>query len=903
MADMKNDPSSLYDEAFMKKREEMFGQNSENVDIDSGRSEEKDTFPSEEESTDVFEEKGGLFSKFRRSKSKKKAKKGDSGSEEDGYDIFELENLTDEAELSDNGGDPSRTTETDADGTVNTESLDDINALLESVGINPIGHDGQKEKEEAIKSFHAVKERIVREADEAEPDGQPETKPETATESDAGKEKTRYFSIGKKDGTQSVSQPEKAKEPVRTHDVPDGQLILEGYEDEEKPKTVSEEKVETALKETRRRLIDNFRVLKNSGGDEPILERGDGKPLDSIPDTVEVSNGEDIFDAVDRAGKKKKSPLQKIGEKNIFKTTQQKARKSKVKQQLLSASALSKKLKEDIGKISRDEKFLAGVTAVSLVLALLCSAYQPGGALGFLFGSGARVYTAVSLVLFAAGAVLARRFIKEAVETVSQFNLDGASCVLIMNVFVLLHTVAALITGMPDDGTGVIYVPVGLFALLVVCESRRVRFTAMNKAVCMLAKSGPLCGLQQVENTADAAALAHGIDDKGEPDILYDADAEMPKDFEALFAPSAKSQKFYSFCCVAVLAAGFLLSLLLSIQSKDAQFFATGLVGCICLCFPIMRELVLEYRRADINKEAASHGAAALSFESGINVGTANAVAVNAGEIFEGKISKFRLVPGGRMALSDAVVYAAATLKETDSLIKDAFDDFIKESGIKLPAAEDIQYEEKLGYACWVAGRRVLVGNREMLVQHSIDAPSEEEERNYAKNKSVMYVVVEGIIAATFIVTYPVLAQARVSIRPFAKTGLVLMVNCADPCLNESYISKRLGTEEAAIKLIGTKGAQIIRDYRSNKSIRQENGLLCQAKNKNILAVINAAYALYLSGRTATVLSWVAAAVNLVVLAVFTVLKVSSVVGCFTAIAMQVIWGAVMHYAGQRLHK
>lgn len=902
MADMKNDPSSLYDEAFMKKREEMFGKNSENVDVDSGRKEEDDFFSTEDESTDVFEEKGGLLSRFRRSsKSKKKSKKVSSVPEDDGYDIFELENLTD---------DPDETESTEGsaeDSAEKDEGLDDINALLESVGIKPIEHDGEKEKEEAVRSFQQVRSQIIEEADGADKAEEPaQEKPEAEPAKE--KEKTKYFSLGGKHGDrkeheEAKTAPADSCEPSKPDDIPDGQMILEGYVDEQKPKTVSEEKVESDLKENRKKLIDNFRVLAHSGADKPILERGDGKPIDSIPDTVDVSDGENIFDAVDRAGKKKKSPLHKIGEKNVFKNTQQRAKKSRDKQQILSASALSKKLKEDIGRVSLDEKILAGITAVSVVLSLLYSAYQPGGALGFLFGSGARVYTAVSLLLFAAGAVLARRFIKEAFLTLSQFSLDGASCVLILNVFVLLHSVAALITGMTADGANVIYVPFGLFALLVVCESRRVRYTAMHKAVCMLAKSGPLCGLQQVENTADAAALAHGIDDKGEPDIIYDADAEMPKDFEELFAVSGKSQKFYSYCCVAALAAGFVFSLLLSIKSKDAQFFATGLVGCICLCFPIMRELVLEYLRADINKKAASHGAAALSFESSTSVGTANAAVVNAGEIFEGKISKFRLVPGGHMALSDAVVYAASTLKGTDSLIKDAFDEFLNESGIKPPAAEDIQYEEKLGYACWVAGRRVLVGNREMLVQHSIDAPSAQEERNYSKNKSVMYVVVEGIIAATFIVTYPVLAQVRASIRQFAKTGLVLMVNCADPCLNESYISKRLGTEEAAIKLVGTKGAQIIRDYRNNKSIRQENGLLCQAKNKNILAVVNAAHALYLSERTATVLSAVAAAVNLILFAVFTALKVSSVVGCFTAIAMQVIWSAVMYFSGSRLHQ
>lgn len=916
MADTRNDPSSLYDEDFMKKREQMFGENSENVDVDSGRD---DDFFSDSESTDVFSEKSGFFSKFRRSASKKRSKKDSfDDDDDDGYDIFELEELEDvpvkkkksrkdKTGSGENGGQAETVQEDEAPA--GDKDLDDINALLASVGIKPIAHDDGQEKEETVKNFNRIKDKIIEEAE----NGTQET-----TEPDSEKEKTKYFSLkneadgekaesvktaedktlisGINPGTQETEQPEKSEQP-------DGQLILDGYVDEQKPKTVSEEKAVADLKQTRKNLIDNFRVLAKSGSDKPILEReGDIKPIDNITDTVNVSQGEDIFEAVDKAGKKKKQSLLKLGE-NVFKSTQQKARKDRKQQQLLSASALSKRLKDDVERLTRNEKILAVLTAVSVALSLLGSAYSPGNALEFLFGSGARIFTAIELVLFAAGAVFSLEILRDAAYNLRLLKLDGASCVFIMNVFVLIHALASLITGISELTGTVVYVPFSLFSLLAVSESRRIRFASMNKSVCMLAKAGPLHGLQQVENTADAAALAHGIDDKGEPAILYGADAEIPKDFETLFAPSKKSEKFYSYCCVAVLAAAFVFSLIQSISTKNVQSFTTGLVGCICLCFPVMKELVLEYIRADINTRASVQGIAALSFESSEKVGSANAVTVNADEIFEGKISKFRLVPGGHMALSDAVIYAASTLKETDCLIKDAFDDFIKESGIKLPAAEEIQYEEKLGYSCWIAGRRVLVGNREMLVQHSIDAPSEEEERSFSKNKSVMYVVVEGIIAATFIVTYPVLAKAKIHIRQFAKTGLVLMVNCCDPCLSEKYISKRLGTEEAAIKLIGTKGAQIIKDYQNNKSIRQENGLLCAAKNKSVLGTVDASYELFSSERSATVLSAVASAVSFVLLVLFTALKVSSVVGCLTAIVLQAVWAAAIHLLVGKLHK
>ena len=97
-------------------------------------------------------------------------------------------------------------------------------------------------------------------------------------------------------------------------------------------------------------------------------------------------------------------------------------------------------------------------------------------------------------------------------------------------------------------------------------------------------------------------------------------------------------------------------------------------------------------------------------------------------------------VPKSRMALSDAVVYAAATLKNTGSLIENAFDDFLSESEISLPEAEDVTYEDRLGYSSWVAGRRVLVGNRQgnaVVFDAAEFPPFSQQEKRIPSSKSI----------------------------------------------------------------------------------------------------------------------------------------------------------------------
>ena len=242
-------------------------------------------------------------------------------------------------------------------------------------------------------------------------------------------------------------------------------------------------------------------------------------------------------------------------------------------------------------------------------------------------------------------------------------------------------------------------------------------------------------------------------------------------------------------------------------------------------------------------------GAAATSYETIREIGKSNAIVMDAADIFMGVVSKFKRVPSGRIAKSDSVVFAAATLKKAGSILSGCFDEIISQMGITLPEAEDFAYEEKLGYSCWIADRRVLVGNRQMLIEHSIPAPTEFEEKQYAGKGSVMYVVVEGELTATFVISYRVLSKARKASAAFASTGLVLMLTSKEPCLTEHTVSSALGISVTKVKLVNSKGTGIMEKYRENKAMRKSAGVFCSGKSGSLLALAAEAHKIYTAGK------------------------------------------------------
>ena len=419
---MNNDPSMLYDEEFMKKREAMFKDFSPENDISSGRDKE-DLFDEEdEEEEEETEKKGGFFSRLRKKKdyddndapydifdlgeieektpSKKEKKKEDKKdnrkeekkkedkkdnrkeekkkaskksrkdeikekkalrkekkeiqedyisvsdteekkavkeeaaeeikavpevSEEKASEEVSLPEIKEEVSFEEETVvyEPVSASEETFEEKDPLSDLSDINALLESVGIKPVGQeeetDNAKTKKIEDKDIKVISEEL-------------------------SDEKTKAFASASEEDKEVKEENSAEEEPS------DGQLLLEGYKDEEAPKKEDEKVVEERLKTTRKNLIDNFRVLKNDADDSTLLEKDEGNINPSITDSLKTKEGEGIFEAIDKISKTKLA-FQKVSEKAAVNKLQQKAKKERRKEQFVSAAAFSKDLKKERAKI------------------------------------------------------------------------------------------------------------------------------------------------------------------------------------------------------------------------------------------------------------------------------------------------------------------------------------------------------------------------------------------------------------------------------------------------------------------------------------------------------------------------------------------------------------------------
>lgn len=752
------------------------------------------------------------------------------------------------------------------------ENIDDINALLKSVGIAPIAEEKEPKKQEDI-------EKTIKISNEEKTEVIP----------DDGK--TKHFDL--KGKAPEIKKVQKRKDEG-------AQLILDGYGDEVRPKTVSQESVEKQLKKTRQNLIENFRVLSKEINDETILEKEPtGEGGKSVADLFEPKKGENLFDAIDKADirKKGKNGLLKLGERTM-RSVQQRAKLEKRREEIKNAKNERLSLKEELTHEKRKIEIFGVLLIVSLAFFFVLCSHVSSGAFSAFFANGSVLYLVLNLVLFAAGAVTAKDTLKNGFYSVIKFSPCPAFFAALSGCVSFLQCVTLFFLK-PEDVSGyALYFPVFFFILLSQSVSEYLRLEGVRRDLSVLMRSKTLSTLQTVENKADASSLGYGISEKNDPKILYTADCEIPKDFEKFSLSRSTDEKLLLFEGISVLAASAAFSVAVAIISKSAAMFFAGFASSFCLCVPAMSTLVSSLIKLQNDKALSQSSAVVASFENAKEVAKSNAIVVDADEIFEGKVSKFRAV-GRSMLLSDVVVFAASALKDTRSVIRHEFDAFLEEERIRPPKAEDVQYEEKLGYSCWIVGRRVLVGNRSMLVSHSIAAPTEEQETAFAKGKNVMYVVVEGIIVGVFAVDYRVKSNVKKSVSSFNKTGIVLMLNCGDPCLTQELAAKKLMADVAAIKLMTTKNCEIIASYKANASMRKENGLACSKSDKNILLLINKAHDLFEADRLSKIVLLSGLGFSFLLSAICAALKVSLAFSPLVLIVLQLVWGVIAFVIGK----
>lgn len=253
---------------------------------------------------------------------------------------------------------------------------------------------------------------------------------------------------------------------------------------------------------------------------------------------------------------------------------------------------------------------------------------------------------------------------------------------------------------------------------------------------------------------------------------------------------------------------GFILSLVLCIVcyflQKDVIGAITVFAASACISVPMTNMLCVNLPLARLNKVATRCGAMVVGYPAVDQFSTANAVMVDAKDLFpKGTVILNGIKTFGGQRIDDAIVDATALMCATGGPLSDLFDQIIKSHQDMLPKIDNIAYEDDLGVVGWVSGRRILVGNRELMKTHSIEPPSKDYEEKYLLGgKQVVYLASGGDLVAMFIVSYNSDRRRAAELRRMEDNGISLIVRTCDPNVTPRLIAQVFDLDEHSVRVL-----------------------------------------------------------------------------------------------------
>ncbi|WP_448920825.1 hypothetical protein [Eubacterium sp.] len=326
--------------------------------------------------------------------------------------------------------------------------------------------------------------------------------------------------------------------------------------------------------------------------------------------------------------------------------------------------------------------------------------------------------------------------------------------------------------------------------------------------------SGEIYCLENIANVLDVKVLCRGNVDEDDAIIKTSVKTDLPTNFMEISCKSEPSDKTARVLTPLM----FLLSGLLLVIIGLKDNWGTGINTAVCaltISTPVSLLFIMNNVLTDMSAELDKYGARVCGFEGAQMAASTDAIVLEAANLFGSQGCDLHGIKVfNNTKIDDAIIYAAAVIIKTKSPLAHVFDDVIIGKQSILPKVDSVQYEEQMGTSAWVYHKKVLVGNRNLLINHGVNVPKISFEQKYTRrNRKALYLAVDGKIMAMFVVSYSADPDLKRELIKLEKTGITLIVKSSDPYINEESLANLFDLPKGYIKVMNRQAARVFEKY------------------------------------------------------------------------------------------
>ena len=382
----------------------------------------------------------------------------------------------------------------------------------------------------------------------------------------------------------------------------------------------------------------------------------------------------------------------------------------------------------------------------------------------------------------------------------SDTSLAVASFAGILQAFVSFFSPQSFINGYLHYYTTLV-----ILGLLLNCIGRMLIITRVHDNFKFIMKNPELYAGKIYTDERNAKRMFMGAP-LNKPLIAYRKKTKFLSNFLQLsYAPDPSeniASKIAPFTSVVAIVAALFYAFIGGGVAEGASAFALFAIILTPVCQLVAVNLPIKKLCSAVVKK----GSMVTSYESVKQFCDTNAIIVDANDLYpSGTVTMSGIKTFSGSKVDDAIRGAAAVMFAVKAPMSSMFDNIIKSKRDTLPHVESVIYEDGLGLVGWVAGQRILLGNRRLLEAHGIKVPSVEYEKKYTdKSKQAVYLSLGGELVAMFIVTYKGSSYIAEELRNLEQNGVTILVRTIDSNITQDRIAEDFGVFYRSVKILPT---------------------------------------------------------------------------------------------------
>ncbi len=192
------------------------------------------------------------------------------------------------------------------------------------------------------------------------------------------------------------------------------------------------------------------------------------------------------------------------------------------------------------------------------------------------------------------------------------------------------------------------------------------------------------------------------------------------------------------------------------------------------------------------------------------------------GTLTEGKPKLQSLLTNFDVDISeDDLLGLAATLeKASEHTLAEAIVRAAKEKGLAFGKVSDFESVTGKGIKGTIDGRKIIVGNRKLMIEHGINFRDEAEANGLRKSgETVMYIAIDGQAAGLIGVADTIKKSAKLAIRELDKEKIAVVMMTGDNELTATAVAEKLGIEKVYADVLPEQKAAKVKEFQEQGKI------------------------------------------------------------------------------------